>query len=291
MTPDAEPTTTAGPRPADALLARIEEVALELARVAGAEIVRALDVAVEVRYKTAAAGDAPPRDPVSEVDTRVEALVLKTLGARFPDHALLGEESGWHGANDAPYVWAVDPIDGTSNFIHGFPLFAASIGVLHRGVPVAGAVWCSTSHDLRPGVYHAHEGAELRFEERPLRLRPPTQQAAIALLGDPGKLDSAKPFDRRSTGSAAVECAFVAARVLGSALFRGPHVWDVAGGLALVRAAKLPIHARGADGWRELRGFVDDETADPSAQLAAWKRQLAIGLRGDPQELEGFVLH
>lgn len=282
--------TGSAPTPGDALLARIEEVAFELAHEAGLEIVRALNVAVEVRYKTAGTGGEPPRDPVSEVDTRVEEHALRTLRERFPDHALLGEESGWHGAPDAPFVWAVDPIDGTSNFVHGFPLFAASIGVLHRGVPIAGAVWCSTSHDLRPGVFHAHEGGELRFENRPLRLRPRLRDVAGSLIGDPGKLESRRPLERRSTGSAAVECAFVAARLLGSAVFRGPHAWDVAGGLALVRAARLPVHVRDGGPWREFRGFVEDGEADPSAALRAWKRQTAIGLSGETDDLAGFVL-
>lgn len=288
--PDKTSAPRAGAQPGGDELARIESVALELARIAGAELVLGLSTAVEVRYKTPATLDLPARDPVSDIDTKVEELVLQTLRARFPEHALLGEESGWHGSPDAEWVWAVDPIDGTSNFIHGFPLFAASIGVLHRGMPVAGAVWCSTSHDLQPGVFHAHEGGELRFEERPLRLRPRAQEAATALLGDPGKLESQRQFDRRATGSAAIECAFVACRILGSALFRGPRTWDVAGGLALVRAAKLPIHVRGAGAWHDFRGFIPEGATDPSAAMIGWKEQVAIGLRGDPKELEGFVL-
>jgi myo-inositol-1(or 4)-monophosphatase len=73
-------------------------------------------------------------------------------------------------------VWAIDPIDGTTNFVNGFPLFAASIGMLHRGCPVVGAIWCSTSYALRAGVYHARAGGALRFEGEPLALIESTDQ-------------------------------------------------------------------------------------------------------------------
>lgn len=272
------------------LLRPLEQTALTLARSAGESITRALSVAVSIRYKTAATPTLPPRDPVSDVDTAVESLVLTKILSDHPDHAFLGEESGYHGPPDAAFVWAVDPIDGTANFLHGFPLFASSIGILHRGAPVVGAVWCSTSLDLKPGVFHAHVGGELSFEGSPLRIRPRVEQVVTRLLGDPGKLESQRTYERRATGSAAVECAFVAARILGSAVFRGPHAWDVAGGLALVRAAKLPIYERVTGAWQEFNGFVAPDATDVRQSLAAWKGQLLVGLPGDPSELEGFVL-
>src|SRR5262249_6044585 len=82
----------------------------------------------------------------------------------FPGHDVIGEEMEERPGRGQDCVWAVDPIDGTTNFVNGFPMFAASIGVMHRGVPVAGAVWFSVSHALRAGVYHASIGAKWRFE-------------------------------------------------------------------------------------------------------------------------------
>jgi myo-inositol-1(or 4)-monophosphatase len=78
-------------------------------------------------------------DPVSEVDGRVEAMMRSHLADCFPDHGIIDEEMANHPGLDTDFVWAVDPIDGTSNFINGIPLFASFVGVLYRGVPVVGA--------------------------------------------------------------------------------------------------------------------------------------------------------
>src|SRR5690606_37346522 len=136
-------------------LVAIEREAVELASLAGARIKTALGRTLAVRYKENAEGDISLRDPVSEVDHDVEGMIREKVAALFPGHDVLGEESEERPARDHDVVWAVDPIDGTTNFVNGYPLFAASIGVLYRGKPVVGAVWCSTSHALRAGVYHA----------------------------------------------------------------------------------------------------------------------------------------
>src|SRR4051812_34717088 len=143
----------------------IEDVAVELATLAGAEITRTLGSIFTVRYKTGPAGaEISLRDPVSEVDGRIESLIRARIGERFPEHDIIGEEMKDRLGGRHEYLWAVDPIDGTTNFVNGFPVFAASIGVLCDGKPVVGALWCSITHALRAGVYHAHDGGPLRFE-------------------------------------------------------------------------------------------------------------------------------
>ena len=144
-------------------LAEIEKVAVELANLAGAEITNALGGILSVKYKGRAEAEELWRDPVSEVDHRIEELFRSRLGAEFPDHGIIGEEFDDKVGREDGYVWAIDPIDGTANFVNGFPLCAAAVGVLHKGVPVVGAVWCGASHALRPGVYHARSGGVLRF--------------------------------------------------------------------------------------------------------------------------------
>ncbi len=145
-------------------LEAIESLAVELANLAGAEIKSALGGIFTVRYKTGATESSLWRDPVSEVDRKVEKLIRERLAEHFPTHDIIGEEMNDRPGREHDCVWAVDPIDGTTNFINGFPMFAASIGVLHQGRPIAGAVWCATSHALRAGVYHARLGGKLRFE-------------------------------------------------------------------------------------------------------------------------------
>ncbi len=87
------------------------------------------------------------------------------------EHDILGEEIAEATGRENDFIWAVDPIDGTTNFINGFPMFAASIGVLYRGRPIAGAIWCSVSHALYAGVYHASLGGDLCFDGEPMQTR------------------------------------------------------------------------------------------------------------------------
>jgi myo-inositol-1(or 4)-monophosphatase len=259
-------------------LARIERTAVELARLAGAEIVNALGGMLAIKYKSDLAAEADEeltyRDPVSEVDHRCEVLLRARIAERFPDHDIIGEEINDRAA-DRPYgdyVWAVDPIDGTANFINGFPMFAASIGVIHHGLPVVGAVWCSTTHALRAGVYHGRVGGALQFEEQPLerQVNPAVQRR---LAGDPrGGKDLGFMWETRKTGSAAVECAFVAAGLLRVARFETPNLWDVAGGIALVKAADLTVESHDEGRWQTLDRF------DPvEGDIRRWRRPILLG--------------
>jgi myo-inositol-1(or 4)-monophosphatase len=260
------------PLPLD--LAAIEETAVSFATLGGAEIARALGGTLAVRYKNLAETGQPFRDPVSEVDERVEARIREEVRRAFPDHAVLGEEAGAEG--DGRVVWAVDPIDGTTNFINGLPLFCASVGVLGDGVPIAGAIWCSTSHALRAGVYHARSGGALHFESEPIRpAPPPSVRRRLVGLAAPTP-ESAVDWDIRKTGSAALECAFVAAGLLEVARFEGLNAWDVAGGVALVRAAGGAAYERTEDGWRPFLGFGGD-----LATIRVWRRALVVAASED----------
>src|SRR5262249_9680549 len=112
-------------------LEEIESLAVELATLAGAEIVTALGGIFSVRYKTEPSEKAKKvwRDPVSEVDGKVETLIRARLADHFPKHDIIGEEMQHRPGLGHDFVWAVDPIDGTTNFVNGFPMFAGSVGV------------------------------------------------------------------------------------------------------------------------------------------------------------------
>jgi myo-inositol-1(or 4)-monophosphatase len=256
----------------EADLLEIEAIAVELARLAAAEIQTALRRELVIRYKEAESrtGAARYRDPASEADERIEQLIRDRLADRFPEHGVVGEEMATlTGDPDAP-VWVIDPIDGTANFVNGLPLFAASIGVMHRGLPVVGAVWCATSHALRPGVYHARAGGPLCFDELPLEQR---RHADLRrrLAADPSPAASSEQdWEMRKTGSASLECAFVAAGLFEVARFAHPHLWDVAAGLVLVAAGGGTAREHADRTWRPLEPV-------PSDAIAAWRRPLLIG--------------
>ena len=254
----------------DTELREIEATAVELATLAGSEIALALGGMLEVRYKDKG-GVESLRDPVSEVDEKVERMIRMVLADRFPDHGIIGEEMDAHPASGgSAYVWAVDPVDGTTNFVNGFPMVAGSIGVLRDGMPVAGAIWCSTGHALRPGVYHGRIGGDLMFEGETLR-RSGNSAVRRRLVGLPTPASGAGPWDARKTGSAAIECAFVAAGLLEAARFETPNIWDVAGGLALLPLVGGEVLERRDDGWARFEGF-----GAPQAQRS-WSKPLILG--------------
>jgi myo-inositol-1(or 4)-monophosphatase len=116
------------------------DAAIEIAREAGAILQEGFDRPKKISYK----GEV---DLVTESDRRSEQLVVARLQRRFPDHGIVAEEGGGAEAL-ARYCWHVDPLDGTTNFAHGYPCFAVSIGLAERGVPIAGAVFNPVSNEL-----------------------------------------------------------------------------------------------------------------------------------------------
>lgn len=261
-------------------LAELEATARELAAAAGAEITAALGRSVAVDYKGGERNsEGIPTNPVSEVDRAVEAMIRERLAARFPGHAILGEEQEDAAVAEAEYLWAIDPVDGTMNFVNRFPLFAASVGVLRAGAPVAGAIWCSASPSLGPGVYHAHRDGPLRFEGEPVKASANAgvrRGLSAAPGGSPGR---AAHWDNRVTGSAAIECAFVAAGVFATARFGGVHVWDLAAGVALAAAAGREALIREGNEWRPFERFEPPARVreDRLPTLRDWSRPMLVG--------------
>ncbi|MGE3960970.1 MAG: inositol monophosphatase [Dehalococcoidia bacterium] len=237
----------------------LEETAYDLAVLAGEQLIDALGRQVSVRYKDERRGIMAPHDVVSEVDEAIESLLRRRLAARHPEHAVLGEEGGLGGAAGAPFTWTIDPIDGTSNFVNGLPFYASAVGVLLDGVPLAGAIWCSTTHALRPGVYHARHGGAFRFEGRA------AASSARHAVGRERRLSTAPAphkhrepgWDHRNFGAIALESAFVAAGVLASARTHTSRTWDVAPGIVLARAAGHEVWTQGADRWEPFERFED----------------------------------
>lgn len=264
-------------------LVAIERTAAKLAEAAGETIQQALGGELSVRYKEFRDADVPFRDPVSDVDERVETLIREEVSRQFPEHAVLGEEGAEvHGG---PILWAIDPVDGTTNFVNGFPMFCASIGVLLHGKPVAGALWCSTTHALRPGTYHARVGASLSFNGKAFRPSMPSD-VRRRLIGLPTLPAEGQPldWDIRKTGSAALECALVSTRSMDGAYFASPNVWDVAAGIALLDAAGCLVLERSGSKWCPFNGF--GATMDA---VKRWRAPVAIGSQASVEALAGSI--
>lgn len=277
-----------------ASLAEIEEHATKIAGEAGAlllDVFRASSSVssggtLEVEYK-----DKHQRDPVSEADRSAEQHLRSTILTRFPDHAVLGEEGEDSGSDAAEYVWVLDPLDGTTNFVNGLPLFTVSVGVLRWGHPAVGAIWCSASPNGGAGTFSAHAGGGARLDgvrvsvegraahgakQLPHRLAAyPGNFGAFLTLSHRRGLHTGEP---RTLGSTAYECALVSAGVLQSAIFWGPKIWDVAAGVTIVREAAGSALTRDRGRWHELTYFrAGTDRSGAPKRLREWGAPVVIG--------------
>ncbi|MFL6604873.1 MAG: inositol monophosphatase family protein [Steroidobacteraceae bacterium] len=260
--------------PDAATVVALERTAADLARTAGAHICAAYEGELGVAFKAPAAGSAPNSNPVSRIDKHVEALIRTRLAAAWPEHTVIGEELP-AAASSSPFTWVVDPIDGTTNFINGLPLFACSVGLLFRGHPIAGAIWCASTHTFHPGTYHARAGGSLQFDGRPLSRRAAGTWRGLA--AEPGTAPTyAALWDTRVLGCATVEFAYVAAGLLRIAYIPQPRIWDAAAGLVLLHAADCRALAARASRWDTMLYFPSG-----TDNLVDWSEPLLIGSQSD----------
>jgi myo-inositol-1(or 4)-monophosphatase len=260
--------------------ARLEATAVRLAHEAGVRIAAAVNGELDVQFKQTRPEWAANSNPVSHVDQAVEQFIRAQLAQAHPEHAVIGEEQAPSGPPGAPFSWVIDPVDGTCNFINGVPLYACSIGVLHEGWPVAGAIWCAATHAVGPGVYHAHAGGPLCFNGRAMVRRAPGNWRGLA--AEHGRTARyAAHWDTRVLGTSAVEFAWVACGLLRLAHMPRPGLWDAAAGLALLQAAGCSALTWEHGGWAPLLRFTPASGKDAAASLAAWKQPVLIGTAED----------
>lgn len=276
---EANPESQSSPLPR-AQAATLEATAVHLAQAAGTQITAAVHGEFSVRFKQTRPQWAANSNPVSEVDEAVERFIRAQLLQRYPQHTVIGEEQAQSGPADAPISWVIDPVDGTCNFINGVPLYACSIGVLHEGWPVAGAIWCAASHAVGPGVYHAHAGGSLCFNGEPVVRRTLGNRRGLA-AGHGGRSSRyGGQCDVRVLGTSAVEFAWVACGLLRLAHVPRPGLWDAAAGLSLLHAAGCSALTREHGRWSPLVRFKPPGGREPG-RLAAWKQPLLIGAPED----------
>jgi myo-inositol-1(or 4)-monophosphatase len=189
-----------------------------------------------------------PGDLVTEADRAAEQAVLAVLARHVPDHAILAEESGQVvGKLDAEYLWAVDPLDGTTNYAHEYPFFAVSVGLLVQGVPTVGVVYDPIHNDL----FRAATGLGATLNRRPIGVSR-TDKLASSLLVSGFAYDRTTTPDNnyaefchlthltqgvRRDGAAALDLAYVACGRFDGYWERGLSPWDVVAGVVLVREA------------------------------------------------------
>jgi myo-inositol-1(or 4)-monophosphatase len=235
--------------------------AVKAARRAGSIITRAsqnLDI-LQVRSKT-------HNDYVSEVDNAAEQAIIDILHEAYPDHAILGEESGEQGTS-ADFLWIIDPLDGTTNFLHGFPQYCVSIALQHRGVLEQAVIYDPNRNDL----YTATKGRGAFLNDRRIRVGKRTRlQEALVGTGLPFRdfthIDTylamfkdmmLKTSGLRRPGSAALDLAYVACGWYDGFWEIGLSKWDIAAGALLVQeAGGLVGDFEGNESWLETGNIV-----------------------------------
>ena len=218
-------------------------IAVKAARSAGAIINRAsLDLDL-LKVNTKA-----PNDFVTEVDQASEQAIIETLLEAYPGHGMLAEESGRaHGAKHSEYVWIIDPLDGTTNFIHGLPIYSVSIALAHRGQVQQAVVYDPARNDL----FYASRGRGAFLNDRRLRVSKRTR-LADSLIGTGFPFRKGDNFQRyvqmleavmpacaglRRPGSAALDLCYVAAGWYDGFFETGLSPWDMAAGSLIVTEA------------------------------------------------------
>lgn len=185
-------------------------------------------------------------DFVSEADTKAEALIVEHIHKHYPDHAILAEEGGASGESD--HLWIIDPLDGTTNFLHGLPIFSVSIALKVRGRMEHACIY----DPLREEIFSASRGQGAQLEGRKIRVSK-TRKLADALIGTgfpyrEKELDDGPYFTQlrevlkhssgvRRPGSAALDLAYVAAGRLDGFWEYNLKPWDIAAGSLLIREA------------------------------------------------------
>jgi len=212
-------------------------IAIRAARAAGDIIIRQIDYVQDLPVTKKSRNDF-----VTVVDKQAEIAIIETLHKSYPHHAILAEESGRQG--DSPYLWIIDPLDGTTNYIHGFPQYAVSIALQHRGELDQAVVY----DPLRQELFTASRGEGAMLNNRRIRVSKQKHlEGALLGTGFPFKeqerLDEyLKSFKAlfpmtagiRRAGAASLDLAYVACGRLDGFWELGLKSWDMAAGALLI---------------------------------------------------------
>jgi myo-inositol-1(or 4)-monophosphatase len=247
-------------------------IAVRAARRAGDIIVRAIP-----RLEAVAVHTKGRNDYVTEIDRAAEADIIETIRRLHPDHAILAEESGASGDSDV--VWIIDPLDGTTNFMHNFPTFAVSIGVQVRGRIEHAVVF----DPMRQEMFTASRGEGSQCEGRKIRVsKQTTLEGSLIATGFPFREDSPwldeylamlkavmiKAAGVRRPGSAALDLAYVAAGRCDGFWEMGLKPWDTAAGTLLITEAGGRVGTLSGDDYKQ-GGHIIGGTPKVFAALVA----------------------
>lgn len=184
-------------------------------------------------------------DFATHADIASEQYLIKELGVLLPEASFYAEESGVSG-EPSDYCWVIDPLDGTTNFYHGFPYFCISVALTYKGVPQIGVIYQPLSNEL----FYAQKGEGAWLNDQSLKMGTAKPARTLLLVGPPYEADakatrllqklvavSPTTYVFRHTGSVALDCAYVAAGKADGLFFMDLKWWDIAAGLLIIQEA------------------------------------------------------
>lgn len=196
-----------------------------------------------------------PTDLVTDADLAAQSAIREVIAARFPDHAFLGEEQppGFHPTHADQLVWIVDPLDGTTNYVHGYPRYAVSVALVRGKEPLVGVVYDPLANECfaaaqgrggccEAGLLHSSDVTSVDEALVAVSLPPRVRRDSPDLLDFVEAVQVCQGV--RRTGSAALNLAYVAAGRLDAFWANHIHPWDIAAGALIVREAGGVITAR-----------------------------------------------
>jgi myo-inositol-1(or 4)-monophosphatase len=220
----------------------IVNIAVRAARAAGNVIIRALD-----RLDTVRVTEKGPNDFVTEIDQQAEREIINIIRKAHPHHGIISEECGEIASND-DYTWIIDPLDGTRNFIHGFPHFAVSIAISYKGKIEHGVIY----DPVRQELFTATRGRGAQLNERRIRVSKrsnleecllgtgfPYRHSAAHIQAYTNSLHAILPIcgDVRRAGAATLDLAYLACGRLDGFWEMGLKIWDIAAATLMVKEA------------------------------------------------------
>jgi myo-inositol-1(or 4)-monophosphatase len=279
----------------ESVLEHVENSVVRAAREAGEMVAGRFGGILEISQK----GDKPGKDLVTDVDKASQRLIAEIMAETCPDHMLLGEEDP---PDEEPaaadWLWVVDPIDGTTNFVNSSLIHAVSVAALYRGVPVAAAMWIPWSNEDRNLLMHARLGNGTWIGDTKLSVHPPSESGApvagvhsavprwFSRAFDVGKPLVGNFGENRDGGSSCYEQFMVARGSMQYSITGFAFTWDFAAGTLLTKEAGAKVMALDSN-----RRFADFEGwgrdyANDSATYGRIRKWKGLVLSGAPETVD-----
>jgi len=215
------------------------DFAIQVAKNAGEILLEYFQTNIKINFK-----DGNKKNLVTEVDTLAEKYIISEIKKKFPDHCFLAEEGGDCGIKPSDYKWVIDPIDGTTNYAHGYNFYAVSIALMYKNEILVGVIYAPMLKEL----FHAGKGMGAFLNEKPLHVSAAREiETSLLTTGfNINELGRNFPIFKhilpkaqgiRRAGSAALDMAYIAAGRLDGYWEYAIYPWDIAAGVLLVEEA------------------------------------------------------